>query len=113
MLILFDQGTPLVLRKFLPGHVIKTAYQQGWSTFLNGDLLRVAEESGFDLLLTTDKNLAYQQNLTGRKIAIVALGRNRWILIQPQLGRIAAVVNAATPGSYSLIDIPWKSASKM
>ena len=57
MLILFDQATPSPLRKFLPGHVIKTAYQQGWSNLLNGDLLRVAEEAGFDLLLTADKNL--------------------------------------------------------
>ncbi len=77
MLILFDQATPFPLRKFLPGHVIKTAYQLGWSTLLNGDPLRVAEESGFDLLLTADKNIAYQQNLSGRKIAIVALGKNR------------------------------------
>ena len=61
---------------------------------LNGDLLRVAEEAGFDLLLTTDKNLAYQQNLTGRKIAIVALGRNRWSLIQAALDQIADAVNA-------------------
>jgi len=82
MLILFGQGTPFPLRNFLPGHVIKTAYQQGWSGLLNGDLLRVAEEAGFNLLLTTDKNLAYQQNLTARRIAIVALGRNRWTLIQ-------------------------------
>jgi hypothetical protein len=113
MLILFDQGTPFPLRKFLPGHVLKTAYQQGWSALLNGDLLRIAEEAGFDLLLTTDKNLAYQQNLRGRKIAVVALGKTRWSLIEPELDRIAAVVNAALPGSYSLIDIPWKSASKM
>lgn len=112
MLILFDQATPFPLHKFLPGHVIKTAYQQGWSNLLNGDLLRVAEEAGFDLLLTADKNLAYQQNLTKRKIAVVALGKNRWSLIEPHLGRIAEVVNAALPGSYSLIDIPWKTESK-
>jgi hypothetical protein len=62
MLILFDQATPFPLRKFLRGHVIKTGYQQGWSNLLNGDLLRVAQEAGFDLLLTADKNLAYQQN---------------------------------------------------
>src|SRR5580704_3323819 len=112
MLILFDQATPFPLRKFLPGHVIKTAYQQGWSTLLNGDLLRVAEESGFDLLLTADKNLAYQQNLSDRKIAIVALGKNRWSLIEPELDRIAAIVNAALPGSYHLIDLPSKSGAK-
>jgi hypothetical protein len=109
MLILFDQATPFPLRKFLPGHVIKTAYQQGWSTLLNGDLLRVAEESGFDLLLTADKNLAYQQNLSNRKIAIVALGKNRWSLIEPELDRIVAIVNAALPGSFRLIEIPFRS----
>jgi hypothetical protein len=102
----------MALRKSLPGRVIKTAYQHEWSDLLNGDLLRVAEEASFGLSLTTDKNLAYQQNLTARKIAIVALGRNRWTLIQPELDGIAAVVNAATPGSYSLIDILWKSALK-
>jgi len=106
MRILFDQGTPVPLRKFLPGHEIKTAYQQGWATLLNGDLLRAAEEAGFDLLLTTDKNLAYQQNLSGRRIAIVALGRNRWSLVQSAQGRIAAAVNAAKPGTYTLVEIP-------
>jgi len=112
MLILFDQGTPLPLRKFLSGHVVKTAYQEGWSTLLNGDLLRVAEEAGFDLLLTADKNLAYQQNLAGRKIAIVVLGRNRWSLIQPELDRIVDAVNRANPGSYTLVEIPRRPASK-
>jgi hypothetical protein len=112
MRILFDQGTPVPLRKFLSGHVVKTAYQEGWSTLLNGDLLRVAEEAGFDLLLTADKNLAYQQNLAGRKIAIVALGRNRWSLIQPELDRIVDAVIRAKPGSYTLVEIPHRPASK-
>jgi hypothetical protein len=106
MLILFDQGTPVGIRDSLPGHVVKTARQQGWSTLLNGELLRVAEEAGFDVLLTTDKNLAYQQDLSQRKIAVVALGRNRWSLIQPVLQRIASAVSAAKPGSYTLIEIP-------
>lgn len=105
MRILLDQGAPVPLRKLLPGHEIKTAYQQGWDTLLNGDLLRVAEEAGSDLLLTTDKNLANQQNLTGRRIAIVALGKTRWSLIQPEANRIAAAVNAATPGGYTLVEI--------
>jgi hypothetical protein len=112
MRILFDQGTPVQLRKFLSGHVVTTAYREGWSTLLNGDLLRVAEEAGFDLLLTADKNLAYQQNLAGRKIAIVALGRNRWSLIQPELDRIVDAVNRAKPGSYTLVEIPHRPASK-
>lgn len=75
MHVLFDQGTPLPIAKALVGHVVKTARQLGWDTLNNGELLRVAEEAGFEVLLTTDKNLAYQQNLRGRKIAIVVLGR--------------------------------------
>ena len=71
MLILFDQGTPVGIRNSLPEHVVKTAYEQGWSTLLNGDLLSAAEREGFQVLLTADKNLPYQQNLAGRKIAIV------------------------------------------
>jgi hypothetical protein len=106
MLILFDQGTPLPIRRSLQGHIVKTAREQGWSTLVNGELLRRAEESGFDLLLTTDKNLPYQQNLTERKIAIVALGRNRWRLVKARLADIVAAVNAATPGSYTLVEIP-------
>jgi hypothetical protein len=106
MRILFDQGTPVPLRRYLPGHVIKTAYEQGWSTLLNGDLLRVAEEAGFDVLRTTDKNLAYQQNLAGRKIAVVALGKNRWSLIEPEVDGIAKAVNSVTPGSYAMVEIP-------
>jgi hypothetical protein len=77
MLVLFDQGTPVGIRDSLPTHTVRTAHEQGWSTLLNGDLLRVAEQAGFDVLLTTDKNLVYQQNLSEREIAIVVLGRNR------------------------------------
>jgi hypothetical protein len=108
MHILSDQGTPVGIRNSLPGHVVRTAREQGWSTLLNGELLRAAEEAGFDILLTTDQNLVYQQNLGNRKIAIMALGRNRWSFIQPALQRITLAVNAAQPGSYTLVDIPGK-----
>ncbi|MGA6980023.1 MAG: hypothetical protein WBZ11_00575 [Candidatus Sulfotelmatobacter sp.] len=63
-------------------------------------------------MLTADKNLAYQQNLSERRIAIVALGKNRWSLIEPELDRIAVIVNPALPGTYHLIDIPSKPGSK-
>jgi len=105
MLIRFDQGTPVGIRDSLEGHIVKTAYRQGSSTLRNGDLLREAEEAEFDVLLTIDKNLTNQQNLSKRKIAIVALGRNRWSLIQPVLPRIVSSVNATRPGSYVLIEI--------
>ncbi len=74
MKILFDQATPVPIRQHLSRHLVRTAAQQGWAMLRNGDLLRTAEEAGFDLLLTTDRNMGYQQNLTGRRIAIVVLG---------------------------------------
>ena len=108
MPILFDQGTPLSLRDSLHEHVVKTAHQQGWSTLLNGELLRAADQAGFDVLVTTDKNLVCQQNLSGRKIAIVVLGRNRWSLIRStlpgSLARSTLQSQGATPWLKSPTD---------
>lgn len=70
MLILFDHGTPAPLASFLPEHTVRKAKDLGWDTLTNGELLKAAEEAGFEILLTTDKNIRYQQNLAGRKIAI-------------------------------------------
>jgi hypothetical protein len=106
MLVLFDQSTPVAIAKFLHGHIIKTARQQGWDTLANGELLRVAEEAGFDLLLTADQNLVYQQNLKGRKIAIVILGGNRWSNVKRVMSRIVAAVDSAQPGSRIVVDVP-------
>ena len=106
MRILLDQGTPVGIRASLSEHFVRTVREQGWSTLLNGDLLRVAEEEGFDVLLTTDKNLAYQQNLSKRRIAVVALGRSRWNLIRPMLAQVAEAVGAARPGTYAVVEIP-------
>ena len=74
----------------------------------NGELLRLAEGAGFDLLLTTDKNVRYQQNLAYRRISIVVLGNSPWWLVRQHLDAIAAAVNAATPGSYLEVEIPFK-----
>ena len=106
MRILFDQGTPVAIRRFLIGHSVRTTRQEGWATLTNGRLLRAAEEAGFEVLLTTDNSLAYQQNLRGRKIAIVVLSRNRWRTVQRMIPKIVVTVNAATPGSYAIIEIP-------
>ena len=108
MLVLFDQGTPVGIRQHLPEHSVKTAREQGWSTLLNGELLRAAEDAGFDIFLTPDKNLMYQQNLSGRKIAIVVLGQNRWKLIQRRLDQIEKAINEAKPGTYTLVEISAK-----
>ena len=106
MLILFDQGTPVGIRQCLPEHQIRTAWEQGWSTLLNGELLDAAEKAGFDLLLTTDKNLKYQQNISGREIAIVILSQSRWSLIRPNLALIAEVIDRAKPGTFSVVEVP-------
>jgi hypothetical protein len=106
MLILFDHGAPRGIARALEGHTVKEARAQGWDTLSNGDLLKAAEDAGFDLLLTTDKNLHHQQNLRDRKLAIVVLSNSRWSLVKTVLIDIAAAVNAAKPGSYTLVDIP-------
>jgi predicted nuclease of predicted toxin-antitoxin system len=108
MRVLFDQATPIPLRPFLQGHIVRTAAQEKWDRLRNGELLNVAETAGFDVLLTTDKNIRYQQNLAGRKIAIVVLGRQQWPDLQAHVQLVVAAVDAATPGSYAEVDIPFE-----
>jgi hypothetical protein len=108
MRILFDHGTPSGIAGALPGHDITEAIDRGWNRISNGDLLKVAEDAGFDVLLTTDKRIRYQQNLTGRKIAIVVLGNSTWRVVRLYLDRIALVVAETTPGSYAEVDIPFQ-----
>src|SRR5271154_2536506 len=107
MLVLFDNGTPRNLARYLIGHhTVTEARARGWSELENGELLTTAEAAGFEVILTTDRNLRYQQNLGGRKIAVVALGRGRWTLIKPHVAKVVAAVNAATPGSFAEVEIP-------
>jgi hypothetical protein len=107
MRILFDQATPVPIRRYLRDHVVITAFQQGWDKLANGELLAAAERAGFDVFLTTDKNMRYQQNLAGRKIAIVVLGQQQWPYVKPHIQRVVDAVNAATPGSFNEVGIPW------
>ncbi|MGB8010361.1 MAG: hypothetical protein WCF68_02010 [Terriglobales bacterium] len=77
------------------------AMERGWDQLVNGELIAAAEAEGFEILLTTDKNMRYQQNLTGRKIAFVVLGNQQWPTLRRYVDRVVAAVNAATPGSYA------------
>jgi predicted nuclease of predicted toxin-antitoxin system len=106
MLILFDHVTPSGIARFLPGHTVTKAKDRGWDTLTNGDLLAEAERAGFDVVLTADKNMRYQQNLRGRKIALVVLSTPQWPVVRLHIGRIVAALNAATPGSYIEVDLP-------
>ena len=107
MLILFDQSTPAPLRHALSGHKVVEAFERGWDRLVNGVLLDTAEAEGFELLITADKNMRYQQNLTGRKIAIVVLGNAQWPVLRRYVDRVVAAVNAATPGNYIEVEIPF------
>jgi hypothetical protein len=108
MRILFDHGTPAPLIPFLAGHAITKAKDAGWDRLTSGEFLQATEEAGFEVLVTTDKNLSTQQNLRGRALAIVVLGNSQWRILQRYVRKIAAVVNATTPGSYVEIEIPFR-----
>ena len=106
MRVLFDNGTPRGVAAALPEHVVVEARTHGWDTLRNGEPLDAAERAGYDVIVTTDRNIQYQQNLTGRRIAIVVLGVGRWRLIQNKLAEIADAVTAAAPGSFREVEIP-------
>jgi hypothetical protein len=108
MLILFDHGTPWGLARKLTGHTVVPARRMGWDELSNGDLIKAAEAAVFDILLTTDQNIRYQQNLKGRKIAIVVLaGSTNWAHVRLHIKRIVAAIDAAFPGSYEEVLIPF------
>jgi hypothetical protein len=106
MHILFDQGTPVPLRAFLAGHTVKTAAEQGWSTLSNGKLLDAAESAGFEMLVTTDKNLQDQQNLRARRIAIVVIGNAQWPVLKLHVQLVVDAIDSAKPGTYVVVEIP-------
>jgi hypothetical protein len=105
MKILFDQATPVPNRGFPRGHLVRTAAQQGWDKLRNGDLLSVAEQDNFDLILTTDRNMGYQQILKDRKIAIVVIDVQQWPKLRPHVQAVVDAINAAMPGSYTEVRI--------
>jgi len=97
MRILFDQGTPAPLRHALSGHSVFIAFEKGWSNLGNGELLQAAEAE-FELFITTDQNLHYQQNLAGRRLAILVLPTTNWLEIRAHSTEVAAAVDAVQPG---------------
>jgi PIN like domain len=108
MLILFDNGTPRGLAHFLIGHSVEEARERGWEELANGELMDAAEQAGFEVMVTTDKNIRYQQRLKVRKIALVVLEHSQWPMVKLVAGNIAAAVNAAQPGGYAEVDVPFK-----
>src|SRR5262245_24498063 len=99
MKILFDQGTPVPLRLALAGHTVFTAFEKGWAELDNGDLLRAAENE-FQAFITTDQNLRHQQNLAGRRLAILVLPTTSWPKIQLRLAEVVQAVDSLRPGDF-------------
>jgi predicted nuclease of predicted toxin-antitoxin system len=108
MLILFDHSTPAPLRYAFKGHVVVEAFERGWDRLANGALLDAAEAAGFRVMVTADKNMHYQQNLTGRKISIIVLGNAQWPILRRHVERVVTAVNAAPPGSFAKVEIPFE-----
>ena len=106
MKILFDQGTPVPLRQALAHHDVVTAYERGWQALQNGELLSAAEAEGFAAIVTTDKNLRYQQNLAGRKISIVVLMTTDWRRIRTHTDVVVAAIASLRPSGYVEVAIP-------
>ena len=109
MRVLFDQGTPAPLRGYLSRHQISTAYELGWGSLKNGELLEHAENEGFEVLVTTDQNLKYQQNLSTRRIAVIVLNTTSWPRIQIALPKIVAIIDGSTSNDYVEIAVPYRN----
>lgn len=101
--ILLDKNIPWGLRRNLVGHTIRTTDDEGWSTLTNGDLLEAAEQAGFDVMITADTRIRYQQNLGARRLALVVLSTPAWPVVKSHVSQIQAAIDTATPGSYQEI----------
>ena len=106
MRILFDQGTPVPLRRALPEHLVTTVYELGWSTLPDGPLLAVAEQAGYEAFITTDQQLKHQQQVVGRRLAILVLGSTSWPRIEPHTETIRQIVGSLIGGTYREFPIP-------
>jgi hypothetical protein len=105
--ILFDKNVAVGVRRLLSGHEVRTFVEMRWHPQLeSGELLKAGEAAGFDVMITSDQNIVYQQNLTRRRLALVVLGSNIWPIVRDHGATIAARVDAATPGSYDFIEMP-------
>ena len=108
MRILFDHNAPRQLRRHLVGHDVDVAEERGWATLVNGALLDQAEEAWYEVVITADKNMPYQQNLGSRNFALIVLGANRWPLIEPRIEAIRNALEGIQPGEVREVPIPMR-----
>ena len=105
MRILFDQGTPRPLRNFLPEHTVDTPGPRGWAALSNGELLDIAEEEGYEVLITTDQSMRYQQNLDDRRLAVIVLRSGSWPYARSKIEEIRVAVVTTQPGELQEVQI--------
>jgi hypothetical protein len=104
--ILLDEGVPIGVRALLMIHDVRSAAEVGWAGLTNGDLIAAADDAGYEVMITADQNIRYQQNLAKRRIALVVLTTNHWDTIRANAEAIIPAVDAATPGSYRTVQLP-------
>lgn len=105
MKILFDHGTPAPLRHYLRDHTVHRSAEKGWELLENGELIRKADEEGYEVIVTTDQSMRYQQNLTGRGLAIVVLLSTAWPKVQHRTEEIRTAIEEADPGQLKEVPI--------
>ena len=103
--VLLDENLPQKLRLLIGDHQVLTTAYQGWAGKSNGALVAAAEGAGFDVLVTADQGLNYQQNMLGRKLALVVLSTNKNSLVMAKCAQISAAITAAEPGTFVVVDI--------
>lgn len=103
--VLFDKNVPYPLRRHLGDYQVQTAEDEGWGELSNGELIRCAEEAGYEIMVTCDQNIEYQQNMARRTISTVVLGSNVWPSVRGKIGEIVAALDSASPGSFEFIEI--------
>ncbi len=112
MRVILDHNVPKRVRRFLVGFEVKTAHEMTWAQLSNGELIHAAESGGFSVMITADKNLEYQQNLTSRTLALIVLTTNHWRYVSSNSAWILAAVERATPGSFQQVDFPDLSPTR-
>ena len=98
--ILLDENLPIALKRLLTGHEVATVKDMGWKGIQNGALLALAQQSGFEVMITGDKKLSYQQNPAGRMIALVVLSETQWQVVRSGSDRILEALMGIATGSY-------------
>ena len=105
--ILLDHNLDLDLRDLLPGHEVRHAVEMGWDQIGNGELLTIAEAAGFQIVITADQNICYQQNLSGRRLSLAVVSTNHWPTLRGSIGLIVETLGLVTSGSYHKVAVEW------